>query len=172
MPKNDKEAGVRTGAGSLHSGGAQLGSVMDEEWRMSSGSDYVPSEMGANIEGIVSMVDESYKPIGGSSSEDDDAEEVHVDSAEGSGRGKSQKRRREPIVEGRWWRQKVSGDGFIFDKEGRGLRGVALISVRGRSTLEKIYKSNKTLEPYQKEAIEGTILKRYWSIDLFPCRGS
>ena len=47
----------------------------------------------------------------------------------------------------------------MFDKEGRGLRGVVPISVRGRSTLEKICKFNKSLEPYQKEAIERTILK-------------
>jgi len=47
----------------------------------------------------------------------------------------------------------------MFNKEGRGLRGVVPISVRGRYTLKKIYKFNKTLEPYQKEAIKGTILK-------------
>ncbi|KAJ8435883.1 hypothetical protein Cgig2_010916 [Carnegiea gigantea] len=94
------------------------GSIMDEEWGMSLGSEYVPSETRASTEDTVSMVDESCEPVGGSGSEDDDAEE-----------------------------------------EGRGLRGVALVTVRGRSTLEKICKFNKTLEPYQKEAIEGTILK-------------
>jgi len=47
----------------------------------------------------------------------------------------------------------------MFDKEGRGLRGVVLVSVRGRCTLEKTCKFNKTLEPHQKESIEGTILK-------------
>jgi len=61
-------------------------------------------------------------------------------------------------MEGRQWRRKAAGDRFIFDKEGRGLRGIVPISVRGRCTLEKICKFNKTLEPYQKEAIQGTIL--------------
>jgi len=144
VPKNDKGAGV---------------SVMDEELGMSSGSEYVPSETGTNTEGTISMVEESYEPFGGSGSEGDDAEEVHVDSAEGSGKAKSRRRRREPIVEGRRWRWKATGDRFMFDKEGKGLRGVVLVSVRGRCMLEKICKFNKTLELYQKEAIEGTILK-------------
>ncbi|KAJ8429561.1 hypothetical protein Cgig2_010274 [Carnegiea gigantea] len=47
----------------------------------------------------------------------------------------------------------------MFDKEERGLRGIVPFSVRGRCTLEKICKFNKTLEPYHKEAIEGMILK-------------
>ena len=47
----------------------------------------------------------------------------------------------------------------MFDKEGRVLRGVVLVSVRGRCTLGKICKFNKTQEPYQKEPIEWTILK-------------
>ncbi|KAJ8434095.1 hypothetical protein Cgig2_005774 [Carnegiea gigantea] len=112
------------GVGPSRSGGAQLGSVMDEEWGMSSGGEYAPSEMGSSMEDTVSMVDESCEAVRGSSSEGDDAEEVHADSAEGSGKGESWKRRREPIVEGRRWRQKAAGDGFMFDKEGRGLRGV------------------------------------------------
>ena len=62
-------------------------------------------------------------------------------------------------MEGKQWRRKAAGDGFVFDKDGSGVRGVALVSVRGRCTLEKIYKSNKMLEPYQREAIEGNILK-------------
>ncbi|KAJ8431232.1 hypothetical protein Cgig2_020777 [Carnegiea gigantea] len=126
---------------------------------MPSGSEYVPSEMRSSTEDTVSMVDESCEAVGGSSSKGDDAEEVHADSAKGSAKGKSRKRRREPIVEGRRWRRKVAGDRFMFDKQGRGLRGVAPISVRLRCTLEKICKFNKTLEPYQKEAIEGMILK-------------
>ncbi|KAJ8442944.1 hypothetical protein Cgig2_019517 [Carnegiea gigantea] len=121
--------------------------------------EYAPSETGSSTEDTVSMVDESCEAVGGSSSEGDDAEEVHADSAGGSEKGKSQKRRREPTVEGRRWRRKAAGDGLMFDKEGRGLRGIVLVSVRGRCTLEKICKFNKTLEPYQKEAIEGTILK-------------
>ncbi|KAJ8427981.1 hypothetical protein Cgig2_017468 [Carnegiea gigantea] len=153
VPKNDKGAGLSL------SEGAQPGSMMDEEWGMSSRSEYAPSETGSSTEDTVSMVDESCEAIGGSSSEGNDVEEVHADSAEGSGKGKSRKRRRKPIVEGRRWRQKAAGDEFIFDKEGRGLRGVVPVSVRGTCTLEKIYKFNKTLEPHQKEAIEGTILK-------------
>ncbi|KAJ8427786.1 hypothetical protein Cgig2_032845 [Carnegiea gigantea] len=132
---------------------------MDEEWGMSSGSEYVPSEIGSSMEDTVSMVDESCEAVGGSGSEGDDAEEVHADSAAGSGNGKSWKRNREPTVEGRQWRRKAAGDGFMFNKEGRGLRGAVPVSVRGRCTLEKICKFNKTLEPSQKEAIEGMILK-------------
>ncbi|KAJ8432413.1 LOW QUALITY PROTEIN: hypothetical protein Cgig2_013827 [Carnegiea gigantea] len=147
------------GAGSSGSGGGQQGSLMDKEWGMSTGSKYAPWEIGSSTEGTVSMVDESCEAVGGSSSKGNDTKKVHADSAEGNGKGKSRKRRREPSMEGRQWRQKVAGDGFMFDKEGRGLRGVVLVSVRGRCTLEKIYKFNKTLEPYQKEAIEGTILK-------------
>ncbi|KAJ8430890.1 hypothetical protein Cgig2_003883 [Carnegiea gigantea] len=145
--------------GLLHSGGGEQGALMDEGWGMSSRSEYAPSEMGSSAEDTISMVDESCEAVGGLSSEGDDAEEVHANSAEGSGKGGSRKRRREPIVEGRRWRQKAAGYGFMFDKEGRGLRGVVSVSVRGRCTLEKICKFNKMLEPYQKEAIEGTILK-------------
>ena len=47
----------------------------------------------------------------------------------------------------------------MFDNERRGLRGIVPVSVRGRCMLEKICKFNKTLEPYQKEPIEGMILK-------------
>jgi len=112
---------------------------MDEEWGMPSGG---------STEDIVSMVDESCDAIEGSSSEGDDAEEVHANSAEGSGKRKSQKKRREPTVEGRWWRRKEAGDGFMFDMVGRGLRGVVSVTGRGRCTLEKIYKFNKTLGPY------------------------
>ena len=45
----------------------------------------------------------------------------------------------------------------MFDKDKRGVRGIVPVSVKGRRTLEKICKFNKTLE--QMEAIEGTILK-------------
>ncbi|KAJ8431690.1 hypothetical protein Cgig2_006546 [Carnegiea gigantea] len=107
------------GVGSSHSGGVQLGSVMDEEWGMSSGSEHAPLEMGSSTEDTVSMVDESCEAVGGSSSEGDDAKEVYADSAEGSRKRKSRKRRREPTVEGRQWRRKAVRDGFMFDKEGR-----------------------------------------------------
>ncbi|KAJ8434762.1 hypothetical protein Cgig2_019687 [Carnegiea gigantea] len=90
---------------------------------MSSGSEYAPSEMGSSTEDTVSMMDESCEAVGGSSSEDNDAEEVHADSDEGSGKGKSQKRRRESIVKGRRWRHKAAGDGFMFGKKGMDLRG-------------------------------------------------
>ncbi|KAJ8429584.1 hypothetical protein Cgig2_023790 [Carnegiea gigantea] len=108
---------------------------------------------------VGNVIEERVCAFGDSNSEGGDAEEVHADSAEGSGMRKSRKRRREPTVEGRRWRQKAAGDGFMFNKEGRGLRGVVPISVRGRYTLEKICKFNKMLEPYHKEAIQGTILK-------------
>ncbi|KAJ8443110.1 hypothetical protein Cgig2_030878 [Carnegiea gigantea] len=84
------------GAGLSRSGGAQLGSMMDEEWGMSSGSEYASSEMGSSTEDTVSMVDESCETVRGSSSEGDDVEGIHVDNAEGSGKGKSRKRKREP----------------------------------------------------------------------------
>ena len=86
---------------------------------MSSRSEYVPSKMGNSAKDTASMVDESCKPGGGSGSNGDDAEEVHANSAEGSGRGKSQKRMREPTVEVRRWGRKAAGDQFMFDKEGR-----------------------------------------------------
>lgn len=47
----------------------------------------------------------------------------------------------------------------MFDKDEMGVRGIFPVSVKGRYTMEKICKFNKTLEPYQVEAIEGTILK-------------
>ncbi|KAJ8427850.1 hypothetical protein Cgig2_012550 [Carnegiea gigantea] len=134
-----RSTGKRQGAGSSRSGGAQLGSVMDEEWGISSGSEYAPSETGSSTEGTVSMVNESCEAIRGSSSESDDAEEVHADNAEGSGKWKSRKRRREPIVEGRRWRRKATGDGFMFDKEGRGLRGVVLVSRELTAALVKAW---------------------------------
>jgi len=68
---------------------------------MSSASEYVSSETGISTEDTISMVDESCKAIGGSSSKGDEAEKEHADSAEGNRKGKSQKRRRQPTVEGR-----------------------------------------------------------------------
>ncbi|KAJ8429004.1 hypothetical protein Cgig2_025671 [Carnegiea gigantea] len=62
-------------------------------------------------------------------------------------------------MKSRWRRRKAASDGFVFDKDGRDVRGVVPVSVRGRCTLEKIYKFNKMLEPYQREAIEETVLK-------------
>ena len=126
---------------------------------MSSGSEHASSEIGNSTEDTVSMVDESCEAVAGLNSEGDDAKEVHADSAEGSGKGESWKRRREPIMEGRRWRQKAAGDRLMFDKKGRGFRGVVLVSVRGSCTLEKICRFNKTLELYKKEVLEGTILK-------------
>ncbi|KAJ8434227.1 LOW QUALITY PROTEIN: hypothetical protein Cgig2_005906 [Carnegiea gigantea] len=45
------------------------------------GSEYAPSKTGTSTEDTVSMVDESCEAVGGSSSEGDDVEEVHADSA-------------------------------------------------------------------------------------------
>ena len=56
-------------AGSSRSGGGQQGSLMDEEWRMSSRSEYAPSETGSSTEDTVSMMDKSCEAVGGSSSE-------------------------------------------------------------------------------------------------------
>ncbi|KAJ8425359.1 hypothetical protein Cgig2_032875 [Carnegiea gigantea] len=89
---------------------------------------YAPPKTGSSTEDTISMVSESCEAVGGSSSEGDDAEEIHADSTEGSGKRKSQKRRRELTVEGRRCRQKAAGDGFMFDKERRSLRGVVPIS--------------------------------------------
>ncbi|KAJ8426989.1 LOW QUALITY PROTEIN: hypothetical protein Cgig2_033847 [Carnegiea gigantea] len=128
---------------------------------MSSGSESVPSDSGASSDDSVSLVEESGDDVGVSGSGDDSDDATHVDanSGDGSGKGRGQKRRREPIVECRQWRRKAAGDGFLFDKDGRGGKGVVPMSVRGRCTLEKICKFNKTLEPHQREAIKGTILK-------------
>jgi len=126
---------------------------------MSSGSEYVPSEMGISAEDTVSLVDESCEAIEGSGSEGNDAEEVHADSSEGSGKGKSRKKWREPTVEGRQLRQKATRDGFMFDKEERGSRGIVPVSVRERCTLEMICQFKDALQPYHKDVIEGTILK-------------
>ncbi|KAJ8435238.1 hypothetical protein Cgig2_015641 [Carnegiea gigantea] len=69
------------GAGSSRSGGAQPGFVMDEEWEMSLGSKYAPSETGSSMEDTVSMVDKSCEAVGGSSSEGDNAEERELTAA-------------------------------------------------------------------------------------------
>ncbi|KAJ8427146.1 hypothetical protein Cgig2_005204 [Carnegiea gigantea] len=119
-----RSAGKRRGGGSSPSGDAQPGSVMDEEWGISLASEYVPLQIRSSTEDTVSMVDESCEAVRGSNCEGDDVEEVHADSAKGSGKGKSRKRRREPTVEGRRWRRKAAGDGFMLHKEGNGLRGV------------------------------------------------
>ncbi|KAJ8444430.1 hypothetical protein Cgig2_005952 [Carnegiea gigantea] len=78
----------------------------------------------------VSLVEESDDDVGVSGSDGDDSDDVaHVDADSGDGSGT------------------------------RGERGVVLVSVRGRCTLEKICKFDKTLEPHQREVIEGMILK-------------
>ncbi|KAJ8453380.1 LOW QUALITY PROTEIN: hypothetical protein Cgig2_008264 [Carnegiea gigantea] len=117
---------------------------------MSSGS-------GASTEDNVSLVEKSGEDVRVCGSDGDDTADVDADSGNGSGKGKSRKRRRHPIVEGR--RRKTADDGFVFNKDRRGVRGVVPVSVKGRYTLEKIYKFNKTFKPYQREAIKGTILK-------------
>ena len=71
-------------------------------------------------------------------------------------------------MEGRRWRRKAAGDGFALDKDGRAGRSVVLVSVRGRCTLDKICKFNKTVQPYHREAIEGTILKHILEYRSFP----
>ncbi|KAJ8440453.1 hypothetical protein Cgig2_013612 [Carnegiea gigantea] len=136
---------VRTGAGSLRTGAPRKGSVMDKDWKMSSGSE---------------RADGDDVGVSGSDGDDsDDAAHVAADSGDGSGKGGGRKRIRELIVEGRWWRRKAADDGFLFDKDRSGGRGVVPVSVRGRCTLERIYKFNKTLKPHQRKVIEGTILK-------------
>ncbi|KAJ8427790.1 hypothetical protein Cgig2_032849 [Carnegiea gigantea] len=127
------------GAGSSYSGGAQPGSVMDGEWEMSSRSEYVPLETANSTDDTISMVDKSRDAIEGSGSKGDGAEEVHVGRVEGSGKRKSRKRRREPTVEGRRRRRKAAGDGFMFDKEGRGLRGVVLVSTELTAARVKVW---------------------------------
>ena len=39
------------------------------------------------------------------------------------------------------------------------MRGLVIVSIRGRCTLDKIYKFNNMLETYHREVIEGTMLK-------------
>ncbi|KAJ8433148.1 hypothetical protein Cgig2_007112 [Carnegiea gigantea] len=71
-------------------------------------------------------------------------------------------------MEGRRWRRKAAGNGFAFDKDERGRKGVVPVSVSGRCTLDKICKFNKTVQPYHREAIEGTILKPVLEYQTFP----
>ncbi|KAJ8453089.1 hypothetical protein Cgig2_014852 [Carnegiea gigantea] len=150
---------VPTGAGSSRTEQCTKGSIMDEDLQMSSGSDFVPSKAGGSTEDSVSLVEESGGEVGASGSEGDEVGDNDADSPEGSIYGRSRKRRREPSMEGRRWRRKAAGDGFAFDKDGRGGRSVVPVSVRGRCMLDKICKFNKTVQPYHREAIEGTILK-------------
>ncbi|KAJ8425386.1 hypothetical protein Cgig2_018475 [Carnegiea gigantea] len=76
-----RAAGKQQGVGSSRSGGGQQGSLIDEEWGMPSGSEYVPSETGSSTEDTVSMVDESCEAVGGFSNESDDAEERELTAA-------------------------------------------------------------------------------------------
>ncbi|KAJ8433777.1 hypothetical protein Cgig2_025940 [Carnegiea gigantea] len=156
------------GAGSSYTEQCTKRSIMDEDLQMSSGSEFVPFEAGGSTEYSVSLVEESGGEVGASGSEGDEVRGDDADSLEGSIQGRSRKRRREPSMEGRRWRRKAAGDGFAFDKDGRVGRDVVLVSVRGRCTLDKIYKFNKTVQPYHREAIEGTILKPVLEYRPFP----
>ncbi|KAJ8439442.1 hypothetical protein Cgig2_021556 [Carnegiea gigantea] len=147
------------GARLVRDQGPRKGSVIDEDWEVSSGSEFLPSKEGASTEDSVLLVDDSGEDVRVFGSDGDDAIDADADSGDGSGKGKSRKRRRQPIMEGRRSRRKAAGDGFMFDKDRRGVRATVPVSVRGRCTLEKIYKFNKTLETHQREAIEGMILK-------------
>ena len=95
---------------------------MDEDWKVSLGSKFLPSKVGASTKDSVSLVDESGEDVGVSSSNGDDAADVDADSGDGNGKGKSRKRRRQPIVEGRQSRHKAAGDGFMFNKDRRGVK--------------------------------------------------
>ncbi|KAJ8444283.1 LOW QUALITY PROTEIN: hypothetical protein Cgig2_029696 [Carnegiea gigantea] len=163
---------VPTGAGSSHTEQCTKGFTMDEDLRMSSGSEFVPSEAGGSTEDSVSLVEESGGEVGAPGSEGDEVGDDDADSPEGSIQGRSRKRRREPSMEGRRWRHKAAGDGLAFDKDGRGGRGVVpvsvSVSVRGRCTLDKICKFNKVVQPYHTEAMEGTILKPVLEYRPFP----
>ena len=149
---------VRKGAGLSHTEGPLNGSIMDDELQISSGSEFVLEDAESSMEDSVSLVEESCADVGVFASDGDDVAIANNDSAEDSDKRKSQKRRRQPIMVGRRWRRKAIADGFMFDKDERGVRGVVPMSVRGRCTLDKICKFNKTLEPYRREVIEGTIL--------------
>ncbi|KAJ8441664.1 hypothetical protein Cgig2_019051 [Carnegiea gigantea] len=159
---------VPTGAGSSRTEQCTKGSIMDEDLQMSSGREFVPSEAGGSTEDSVSLVQESGGEVGASGSEGDEVGDDDADSPEGSIQGRSRKRRREPSIEGRRWRRKAAGDGFAFEKDGRCGRGVVPVSVRGRCTLDKICKFNKTVQPYHREAIKGTILKPILEYQQFP----
>ncbi|KAJ8437820.1 hypothetical protein Cgig2_013436 [Carnegiea gigantea] len=159
---------VPTGAGSPRIEQCTKRSIMDEDLQMPSGNEFVPSEAGGSTEDSVSLVEESGGKVGAFGSEGDEVGDDDADSPEGSIQGRSRKRRREPSMEDRRWRREAAGDGFAFDKDGRGGRGVIPVSVRGRCTLDKICKFNKTVQPYHREAIEGTILKPVLEYRPFP----
>ncbi|KAJ8422229.1 hypothetical protein Cgig2_000334 [Carnegiea gigantea] len=144
------KSSVRKGAGLSHTEGPLKGSIMDDELQIFSGSEFVLEDAEGSMEDSVSLVEESYADVGVFASNGDDAAIADDDSTKDSGKGKSQKRMRQPIME---------GDGFLFYKDGRGVRGIIPMSVRGRCILDKICKFNKMLELYQREAIEETILK-------------
>ena len=98
---------MRTGAGSSRTGGPRKGSVMAEDWKTSSGSEFVPSDVGTSSNDSVSLVEESGDDVGVSGSDGDDSDDaahVDADSGDSSGKGRGRKMRRELIVEGRWWR--------------------------------------------------------------------
>ncbi|KAJ8422012.1 hypothetical protein Cgig2_021319 [Carnegiea gigantea] len=121
--------------GSLCSEGLVKGYVMNKELQISSRCDFVPEE----AEGSMEV----------SASDGDDAV-IASDGAENSSKQKSQKRRGQPIME---------GDAFVFDNDAIGMRDIVPVSVKGRCTLDKIYKLNKRLESHHREAIEGAIFK-------------
>ncbi|KAJ8426136.1 LOW QUALITY PROTEIN: hypothetical protein Cgig2_022433 [Carnegiea gigantea] len=164
--KRQVRSSVRKGARSSHSEGPQKGSVMDEDWEMSLGSDFVPSEARTSTKDSVSLVEESGKDVGVCGSHGDVAANVDADSGNGSGEGKSRKSKRQPIVKGR--QRKATGDRFVFDKDGRGMRGVVPVRVRRKCRWEKICKFNKTLKPileYQSFSMQReltTALVKAW----------
>ncbi|KAJ8439201.1 hypothetical protein Cgig2_003414 [Carnegiea gigantea] len=154
------------GARLSRSEGPQKGSVMDEDWEISSGSEFVPSEAGPSTEDTVSLVEGNGEDVGVCGSDSDDTVDIDADSGYGSGKGKVGRERGNPS-----WKVDGGGVRFAFDKDGRGVRGIVPVSMRGRCTLKKICKFNKTLEPYQRKAIEGTILKLILEYRPFSMQG-
>ena len=81
-------------------------------------------------------MEDSREDVGVCGSDGDDVANIDHNSADSSGK------KWQPIMEGRRWRLKTVGDGFVIDEDGRGMRGIVPVSVRGRCTLEKICKFN------------------------------
>jgi len=113
--KSDRES--RRGKSRVsNDGNDRCGTVIDENLKISSGSDYEPGEEGdEESEGNVSLEEKirdfEKGECSSSSEEDEDDEEGAVEQR----RTKYGKRKRVGLIEGRRWRQKAAGDGVVND---------------------------------------------------------
>ena len=76
------------GAGLSHSEGPRKGSVMDKDWEIFLGSEFVPSEEGPRTEGTVLLVEGNGEDVRVCGSDSDDVVDIVADSGYGNGRGK------------------------------------------------------------------------------------